>query len=174
MRFFHLKRPRSLQNRSRQYPIYGAVGLILALCIALGVMTFLKVREDRQVNFAHAQITSGIQSELTMVLRTYDQMSLPRADIAGDLLPTMGKHLYSAYALNTVLTDVYGKSQSILGNEFYNQITSAIDEIDSDISMGKIVDVKQSALSGCMVQMQGVLAARFGSDGLLLPQTAMN
>lgn len=173
MRFFHLKRPRSPQNRSRLYPMYGLVGLILALSIALGVMTFLRVRDNRQLNFTHEQLRASIQSDLTMVLRTYDEMSLPNAKIATLLLPTMRKHLYSAYTMNNVLIDAYGVSQSILGNDFYTQVTDAIDDVDRKISQGQIVDVTKIELGSCMAQMQNVLAAHFGNDGWL-SQTALS
>ncbi len=169
MRFFQLKRPRSLQNKSRLYPTYGLVALVLVLAIALTVIGIQKSREGRMLISAREQLKSSIQSDLTMVMRTYDQLNLPKADISGTLLPVIRQHLYSAYAMNTVLADVYGNEHSILDNGFYTQIMSAVDEMDSQIGRGIIVDVTTSALSGCITEMRNNLA---NSEGMI-PQTAL-
>ena len=169
MRFFQLKRPRSFTNQALMRPLYITIALALVLAIALSVMTVFKVREDRQLSHGRDQLKASIQNDLSMVLRTYEQVSLPRADVAGTLLPTMRQHLYSAYSLNNVLTDVYGAQHSILGNEFYTQISGAMDEIDRDISSGRIIDYASTALNGYMTEMQSVLATEFGAGA----QTAL-
>ena len=85
----------------------------------------------------------------------------------------MREHLYTAYAMNNVLTSVYGKDDSIMDNEFFSQISAAFDEIERQINMGQIVDIPASDLTSCMVKMQDDLARTFGEEGMM-PQTALN
>lgn len=171
MRVFQLKRSRNLANRSRFYPLYALAALSLTLAIALGVVGVLKARDSRVLSANREQLRSGIESDLTMVLRTYEQVSLPRADVAGELLPTMRMHLYSAYSLNNILTDTYGANSSVLDYELYNQLNAAMDEVDRQINAGQIVDYKSATLTSYIGEMQGVMAQAFGTGGLM-PQTA--
>lgn len=173
MRFFHLKRPRNYQSKSMRYPLYAMALLSLVLAVALAVTLIMKNDDTRMANLGREQLKSSIQSDLTMVLRTYDQLNLPRADIQGELLPDIREHLYTAYAMNNVLSSVYGKGESILDNEFYTQITLAVDEIERQINMGQIVDIPASSLTSCMLKMKDELARAFGEDSLM-PQTALN
>ncbi len=172
MKFFRLSRPRNRRHPSRRYPLYAAAGAFAALAIALLVVGILRGRDASMLSENRAQLSSRIQSDLNMVLRAYDEMSLPKADISGSVLPTMRMHLYAADALNDVMTDIYGEDYSVIDSDFYHQITQTIDEIDKSISLGLTTDSATDQLGAYMLQMEGVLASRYGSDGVLLPKTA--
>lgn len=167
-----MSRSRNYLSKARRYPVYGLTVLSCVLAVALCVAVVFGYRSDQKAELSRSHLRTSIQSDLTMVLRTYDQLYLPRADMKGTLLPDMREHLYSAYAMNNILTSVYGARESILDNGFYTQITGAIDTIERQIDMGSVVDVQSSDLSGCMVDIEEKLVSIFGESSLM-PQTAM-
>ncbi|MDL2206276.1 hypothetical protein LJC33_05125 [Eubacteriales bacterium OttesenSCG-928-N13] len=169
---FRLKHSRRPGNRVRLNPVYVLCALVLALAIALTVVSVMKARSDRLVYDSREELRTGIQNDLTMIMRTYDQFTLPRVDVAGSLLPTIRTHLYSAYSLNNVLIDVYGMDASIVSHEFYTTVSNAIDQTNREIEAGQRVDFTENPMTACMAEMELLLVNSFG-EGSLLSQTVL-
>ncbi len=158
MSLFRLKRPRGLRSVSQMRRMV-LIGVVAALCIALTVTVVILVRNDREVDRGRTQLESGVTGDLAQILRVYTQFGEPRADLQKELLPEMNKYLYSAYAQNATLIELYGPSSSILSNELYTQIDAAITQVDREVSAGSVIDSANNALTPYMVELQAILAA---------------
>lgn len=170
MRFFRLKRPRATAHRSNLYPVYAVVAVITALALALGVVSVLLVRRAQSLETGYDALTGHIQADLNLALRKFGEASLPKADLAGEIVPTMRMYLYSADSFNEVLTDQYG--ESVLDEDLYQQITLALDDIERRVNAGQSTDSVLSQLGQYMATLETNLASKFSYNNLLLPQTA--
>ena len=130
--------------------------LIVALCVAV----IFAVRNSQRMNEGRAQIEETILDNLTMILRTYDRFPEPKADIGGELLPEISKHLHTAYAQNNTLIDLHGASTSILDNDLYSQINEAIDALDREVKADRIVNAAENALTPYVERLRQILAER--------------
>lgn len=173
MRFFRLKRPRATAHRSNLYLVYAVISLIAALVIALSVVSFLLTQRAKRLETGYNLLAGHIQTDLNMALRTFDQASLPKADLSGEVLPGMRMYLYAADSANEVLTDQYGQGSAVLDENLYQQISLALDDIDKLVKKGQSTDNALSQLSQYMATLKTNMEAKFSYNNLLLPQTAM-
>lgn len=173
MRFFRLKRPRATAHRSNLYPVYGVIAVLIALAIALTVVSVLLTQRANRLEAGYNALTGHIQADLNMALRTFDEASLPKADLAGTIIPQMRMYLYAADSSNEVLVDQYGKGASVLDENLYQQINLALDDIDKLVKVGQSTDDALSQLSSYMATLKTNMAAQFSYNNLLLPQTGM-
>ncbi len=162
MSSLQLKRARSAQNPQLRRRLILVAAVIGALAVALGITLYVLIQNNQRLSQGRAQIESGILSDLTMIVRTYDAMKEPKADIAGQVLPEISKHIYSAYSQDNVLMDLHGKGASILGNELYTKINGAIETMERQIKADRIIDATSNELTQYVAQIQRILEARMG------------
>jgi hypothetical protein len=172
MRFFRLKRPRAKAHRSNLYPVYAAIALFAVLAIALGVVSGLMVSRAKRLETGYNALINHIQTDLNMALRKFDDASLPKADLAGDIVPEMRMYLYSADSFNDVLTQQYGGDASVLDDALYQQITLALNDIERLVRTGQSTDEALLQLGQYMATLQTTLSDKFSFNNLLLPQNA--
>ena len=173
MRFFRLKRPRATAHRSTMYPVYAIIALISALAIALGVVSILLTQRAKRLEAGYNALAGHIQTDLNMTLRTFDRARLPKADLAGEVVPGMRMYLYAADAANEVLTDQFGKSAALLDENLYQQISLALDDIEKLVTVGQSTDSALSQLDQYMATLKTNMESKFSYNNLLLPQMAM-
>ncbi len=173
MRFFRLKRPRATAHRSTMYPVYATIALITALAIALCVVSILLTQRAKRLESGYNALAGHIQTDLNMALRTFDQASLPKADLAGEVVPGMRMYLYAADAANEVLTNQFGESASLLDDNLYQQISLALNDIEKLVNVGQSTDGALSQLGQYMATLKTNMESKFSYNNLLLPQTAM-
>lgn len=160
MSSFRLRRPRATQNPAAKRKLMLIGVMVAVLCVALVVTTVFLIRSSQRMAAGRAQIEDAILSDLLMILRTYERFSEPRADIGGQFLPEISKHLYSAYTQDMVLIDLHGTGASILSNELYSNVNAAIETIDREIKADRIVNAADNALTPYIAQIQQILDAR--------------
>jgi len=174
MRFFRLKRPRATAHRSTMYPVYAVIAVIVALVIALSVVSILLAQRSKRLEAGYNMMTGHIQTDLNMALRTFDQASLPSADLAGEVVPGMRQYLYAANSFNEVLVSQYGQGASIMDDNLYRQINLALDDIVKLVGKGQSTDDALSQLSQYMATLRATMEEKFSFNNLLLPQLAMS
>ena len=160
-----LRKSRALRHPGEQRKRLLIAIIVAALCIALCITVVFLIRSGRRMDEGRMQIEETILDNMTMMLRTYDRFTETKADIGGQLLPDISKHLYTAYTQDSVLIDLHGARASILGNELYTQINAAVDVIDREIKADRIVNVTENALTPYMAQIREILDARQGHTG---------
>lgn len=173
MRFFRLKRPRATAHRSNLYPVYAVIAVFVALAIALSVVSVMLTNRAKRLETGYNTLVAHIQTDLNMALRTFEQSSLPKADLAGTIVPGMRMYLYSADSFNEVLTDQFGQGASVLDENLYQQINLALDDIEKLVNVGQSTDDALSQLSAYMATLKTNMESKFSYNNLLLPQTAM-
>jgi hypothetical protein len=173
MRFFRLKRPRAKAHRSNLYPVYAVIAVFVALALALGVVSLMLTQRAKRLESGYNLLAGHIQTDLNMALRTFEQASLPKADLAGDIVPGMRMYLYAADSFNEVLVDQYGSGASVLDESLYQQINLALDDIEKLVKVGQSTDDALLQLNQYMATLKTNMEAKFSYNNLLLPQMAM-
>lgn len=168
MKLLRSKGPRYMKtNPAAMTKVYVIAGLAFVVCVALGVMSYLTVRNGQQANQARLQLRSGIETDLTQVVRTFEEISAPRADVQGTLLPKMRTHLYSAYAFNRVLTDAFGQGETVLDNQLYRDMEGAMDAMDKLIDQGQGITAAQGTLEEYVQQVRVILSGNLAGDSMV-------
>ena len=173
MRFFRLKRPRATAHRSNLYPVYAVIALIAALAIALAVVSVLLSQRAKRLEAGYNALAGHVQTDLNMALRTFDEASLPKVDLAGEVVPGMRMYLYAADTANEVLVDQYGQGASLLDENLYQQITLALDDIEKRVAKGQSTDSALTQLGQYMATLKTNMESKFSYNNLLMPQAAM-
>ncbi|MEA4898925.1 hypothetical protein ACH6CV_16040 [Bacillota bacterium Meth-B3] len=173
MGFFKLKKTRSRVHPTQRYPRYAAIALLVALTGALIVVGVLKGRAQGRLAFGRQQLATQIQSNLGQATRTFEKMSLPGANVQGDILPAMKLHLFAAGELNKVMVETYGPQSSMIDQDIFGQIDLAIAQIARNIAEGTSPRLAQDTLSSYMTQMETDLNARFAGSDLLMSRGSL-
>ncbi len=173
MRFFRLKRPRATAHRSNLYPVYAIIALIAALAIALTVVSVLLSQRAKRLEAGRDALAAHVQTDLNMALRTFDEASLPKADLAGEVVPGMRMYLYAAETANEVLVEQYGPGASLLDENLHQQINLALDDIEKQVAKGQSTDGALQQLGQYMATLKTDMEAKFSYNNLLLLQSAM-
>ena len=169
---FKRTRKRSYQHPWRQYFIYGvASAFVLMLALTIGAFAS-RGRMAARLEEAQEMMAAYIQRDMNEVLDSYVAIDRKSADLAGDILPTMKKHMYSANSMNRVLTETFGDRYSMIDDEQYESFESIMDEFDNLLATGQSTSPAKDRLVTCMDSIKLTLANRFTTDGSLLPKTA--
>lgn len=173
MGFFKLKKTRSRVHHTQRYPQYAAVALLVLLAGALIVVSVLRGRAQGQLALGRQQLATQIQSNLGQATRAFERMSLPGADVQGDILPEMKLRLFAAGELNEVMIETYGPQSSMIDQDIFGQIDLAIAQITRNIAEGTSPRLAQDTLSSYMAQMEADLNARFAGSELLMSRGSL-
>jgi hypothetical protein len=155
------------------YPVYAVISLLAVLVIALAVVSVLLTQRAKRLETGYNALAGHIQTDLNMALRTFDQASLPKANLAGEVVPGMRMYLYAADTTNEVLIDQFGKGAAVLDEDLYQQISLALDDIEKLVNVGQSTDNALTQLGQYMATLKTNLESKFSYNNLLLPQAAM-
>lgn len=173
MKTLRLKRGRNLVHHTRRYPMYALLIALLGVTIALTIVSVAKKNITQAYDRGREQIAMSIQTNLNEALRAFDRITLPGADIRGDILPSMRTHLYAAQALNEAMVDTYGPDSSVIENEVFTQIENAISEVEKSIVAGQSILSAREVLASQMTRMETAMAEKFEGREEFRSRTAL-
>ena len=113
-----------------------------------------------------------VVSDMSEALDSYAGIDRKSANLADDILPTMRRHMYTAYEMNKVLVETFGAEYSMLDTEQYESFEAIMKRFDQLLAAGQSTDPAKETLAVCMEDIKSSLAGRFTAEGNLLPKTA--
>lgn len=149
--------------------IAGAFALLLVFAV---VAVSGRSRLQTQLSETQDILAASVQSNITKAMNSYEGINRKSADLSGDILPTMRRHLYAAYGMNRVLVETFGEEYSMIESTQYEQFENIMDQFDRLIASGQSTDPAKESLALCMEDMKNSLTNRFTAEGSLLPKTA--
>lgn len=167
------KQKRDLKNRQLPWQAWVALAACLGIIVWLIVAQVGKTQANHLLAQTREQIAVRIQGDMSLALNSFDELEQKNATGQAQALSTVRQHMYTAYILNGILTETYGDEYSLIDNENYYQMESALDEYAKQLALGHSGSEVKSSLAGHMNQIASTLNSRFGVNGLL-PKTALN
>ena len=143
-----------------------ALGLILALAVALGVALNLYSTAQRRADAVRNRIGEALYAELNLMMQTFDMTSVPSADVQNIILPQMKELFHRASALNEVLGEAYSPKYQVLTGNDVSAIESAFSTYESAFRDGTSTDLAQSNMLACMMRIRELLDTRYASGVL--------
>lgn len=169
---FKRTKRRNYHNPRNKYLLSSIAGAF-ALLLILTIIGFAgKNGLQMQLNETQDMLAASIQSDMSKALNSHEGINRKSADLPGEILPTMRRHMYAAYEMNRVLTETYGEDYSMLDSDQYDSFESIMDELDQLIAAGQSTDPAKEQLAICMENLKMSLSNRFTAEGSLLPKTA--
>lgn len=169
---FKRTKKRNYRNPREAYLI-SAVAAAFAVCIILMLVGFLGRNTLRaQLSETQDMLASSIQSDISKALNSYEGIGRKSANLSGDILPTMRRHMYAAYEMNRILVETCGEEYSMIDEAQYDSFESVMDQFDRLIAAGQSTDPAKESLTVCMDTLKASIANRFTAEGSLLPKTA--
>ncbi len=144
-----------------------ALSLVLILSLAVSVVQRNHMRQDYAE--ARNQLSSVVEQNIQLFVRTYDSISLAGADVQNDLLPDLHTYYYGMEQVDDALTYSFGSAYTLLSDGTRQQIQSALSAYDEAFRMGKSTDSAFASLTDAVNSLKMILSTRFSSDGALLP-----
>lgn len=158
-------------RRTRLYLQLAAVALLVLVAL-FGLIG--RSNALRRLNRTREALAVSIQDNMNQVLNQYDSMARKNnTAIAEDILPGMQQHMYTAYTLNSLLTESFGEKYSVFTAELYSSFEEAVEAYAKQIAMGQSTASAAEQMTRCMSGIETALNDRFGKDGLLSPRTAL-
>lgn len=144
-----------------------SVGItILALVILLCISIASRAHIQSEYAAAREEVGQSVYTELYMLCQTFDQVSVPGADVQDGIIPDMREHYLAAQTLNTVLGSAFGSRYVVLSEEQLASLDGAFTAYDTAFSTGKSTDEAQSAMQSCVDMVRAILNEKF-YDGSL-------
>ena len=170
---FRRTKRRDYRQYREKYVIFCIAGMFILLLVMMLTATSGKKRLENQLIETREMMAASIQSDMNKVIRAYETIDHKSADLAGDVLPTMKKHMYSANEMNDVLLETFGSDYSMFDHEQYDAFMAVMNQFDQLIATGQSTNAAKENLVVCMEDLKTSIANRFTADGGLLPRTAM-
>lgn len=169
---FKRTKKRTYRNPREKYLALSLAG-VFGLMLILTLVGFLgKNSLQTQLNETQDMLAASISRDLSQVLSSHENIDRKSANLSGDILPTMRRHMYAAYEMNRVLTETYGEEYSMLDEEQYDSFEAIMDQFDSLLAAGQSTDPAKESLTACMENVRSAMSNRFTAEGSLLPKTA--
>ena len=169
---FKRTKKRNYRHPGEKYLTLGVAGMFALLLIVMLAAFSGRSHLEAQLNETREIMAASIQRDMNEVLRSYENIGRKSADLAGDVLPTMRRYMYSANGMNEALVEIFGEDYSMIDPEQYDAFESIMDQFDQLLAAGQSTDPAKESLVACMSSFEAALSNRFTADGSLLPKTA--
>ncbi len=169
---FKRTKKRTYRSPKEKYLWLSAAG-VFCLMLILTLVGFLgKNSLQMQLMETQDMLAASIQRDMSEALNSYESIDRKSANLSGDILPTMRRHMYAAYEMNKVLTETYGAEYSMLDEEQYDSFEAIMDRFDGLLAAGQSTAPARESLTACMESIRSAMTNRFTAEGTLLPRTA--
>lgn len=169
---FKRTKKRNYRYPGEKYMLYGIAGMFVLLLILMLSAFSGKNQLENQLTETREMMAATIQSNMSKAISSYESIGRTSADLGDDILPAIEQHMYTAHAMNRVLTESFGDTYSMIDEEQYETFEGILTEFDQLLTRGQSVDPAMERMDACMRTMQQSVANRFTADGMLLPKTA--
>ena len=160
------KKPALAKLSSKKAGLLSVGITILALVILLCICIVSRAHIQSEYADAREEVGQSVYTELYMLCQTFDQVSVPGADVQDGIIPDMREHYLAAQTLNTVLGSAFGSRCAVLTEEELSALDSAFSAYDAAFRTGKSTDDAQAAMQSCVDMVRVILNEKF-YDGSL-------
>lgn len=160
------KKPALAKMSSKKAGLLSVGITILALVILLCICVASRAHIQSEYAGAREEVGQSVYTELYMLCQTFDQVSVPGADVQDGIIPDMREHYLAAQTLNTVLGSAFGQRYEVLSAEQLAALDGAFEAYDAAFRTGKSTDEAQSAMQSCVDMVRAILNEKF-YDGSL-------
>lgn len=157
-------------NDREQLLLLAKIAFSLVLAIYLITVSVHRVTLKRDYIEARNQTATCIEDQITHFLRTYNNITLPGANVEGVLLPDLNTYFYAMQELDDTMIYAYGSAYSFVPASLRSNIKMALSAYEQAFRNGKTTDSAYSALTTCIHTLETVTDGRFTADGDVLPR----
>lgn len=154
-----------LNHRDRMIAI-AALGVILALVIALCISIGMRANIQREYTAARNKAGQQLYDNLFILMQTFDSTAVPNIDVRNAILPQMRDYYIASVTLNNLLSQTYGSRYAVLSDADINDLTSAFTSYEAAYQNNTSTDLAQSNMKLCMDRVKDLLNTRY-SQGVL-------
>lgn len=142
-------------------------GLILAVMVVLLCITIgARANIQREYSSARDEIGEQLYTQLYMFCQTFDQVTVPGAEVQDVIIPDMDDYFLAAQTLNEALINAFGARYAALSAEDISAVENAFETYDIAFRSGKSTSDAQSSMQNCVERVRSILDTRF-NDGIL-------
>lgn len=143
----------------------AGVVIVVSLCISISNYRNIHGRYTA----ARSQLGEAVYQNLFLMLRRGEELTLPGADVQGQVLPAMEEYFAVASALDASLQESYGARYAVLSTENREALQSAFGAYQAALKGGLSTDGALAQMTAALEQTQATLAERFDDAGHLKP-----
>ena len=143
-----------------------ALGVVILLVIVLCITISSRSHIHREYTNARNEIGEVLYTELYMLCQTFDQVTVPGAEVQDTIIPAMRDCYLSGQALNTALKNAFGSRYAVLSEDNIVQLDAAFEAYDAAFRSGKPTEDAQAAMQACIDNVRAILAARYPAGTL--------
>ena len=145
-----------------------ALGVVILLVVVLCITISSRAHIHREYTNARDEIGEVLYTELYMLCQTFDQVTVPGAEIQDVIIPAMRDCYLSGQSLNTALKNAFGNRYAVLSEDDIAQIDAAFEAYDAAFRSGKPTTDAQAAMQACIDNIRAILLSRYPT-GTLTP-----
>jgi len=102
-----------------------------------------------------------------MMALEHEDVSLAGADPEGDVIPTMKEYYIRAQALNSALTNAFGRRYLVMDSSLISQLDQAFAAYDDAFTTGQSTDSAASLMEAALAGVTEALETHYSSDARL-------
>ena len=169
---FKRTKKRNYHNPREKYILSSLGGAFLLLILLVLIGFNGKSRLHLKLTDTQDMLAASIQSDVSSAMNCYESIHRKNADLSGDILPTMRRHMYAANEMNRILTETFGEEYSMIDPAQYDSFEAVMEQFDQLLAAGQSTEPAKENLTLCMEDLKNSIAHRFTAEGNLLPKTA--
>ena len=140
-----------------------AAALIVTICISSANSSGMQ----KKYASARQAISDTLYGCSVMMLQEFDGADLVGADVEGAILPAMKMYYGQAQALNTAMSEAYGKKYAVLTGELIQEIDQAFSQYDGALRAGRSTNDAAALMTEAMEKLKTSLNNHYDAQGRL-------
>ena len=141
----------------------AAAGVILLAALIVALCISISMRSNMQTQYAkvRSQMGESLYANLTMLVQTFDMVSVPNADVENSVLPQMQSYYIASTTLNDLLSRCFGARYAVLSQADMDALDSAFAAYRKAYQEGAPTDLAQADMKACIASVRELLESRF-------------
>lgn len=161
-----VRRPDLSKVSPKSAIVAAGCAVVIILLVTLCITMVMRSHIQSEYASARSEIGEELYTQLYMLCKTFDQVTLPGQDLQNAVIPKMKEYYLAAQALNNALYNAFGARYSVLPQETLSAMDQAFEAYDAAFKGGKSTEEAQGAMQSCMDVIQNLLGTRY-RDGIL-------
>jgi len=151
----------------RKAVVLGGALVLIVLIAALCITGGMKANIQEKYTAARNEIGEQLYTQIYMLCQTFDQVTVPGAEVQDVIIPDMHEYYLSARTLNEALISGFSERYAVLTNDVMVSIEAAFEAYDDAFRTGQSTDTAEEAMRHCVEALRGLLASRY-PQGILV------
>ena len=139
----------------------GAGSAMLLLIVCLCITIFMRSNIHHRYTTAASQMQEQTYQVLIGMTELFARVDDPEVDVQNKLIPELKAKYLSASALNTALTEGFGKKSAVLSEEQIAAFAAAFDEYSAAYRKGLATGLAQADMAACIQEVQAMIDDRY-------------